>query len=428
MLVIPILLLGSSIFKKRFSMKSTTGVINTAREALACKISTQMCIDRVSSKAHSGSEKLSDTKRKTPLLNRIYYLREKLMHKLVESSLRLSSNAQQLLILGCGLDCSYETYDANTFAVDFESIIKQRKDLTNSKMACDNSNKTVKYISADLRDDAMLYKELALQGFDMKCPTVVLVECVLCYIDAVSVKKLLNSLRATLELAVLLMYDPIIPLYCESFDVGYDNGNAFKDVADENVRDKCSPRNGLNFSQFMENRFSDRGAPLLSATRTTEEQMLILQEANWPHAMCTTVNRAAKLFLSIEERSLNLELKRKSENENENKSQNEKVAPPLEYFDEFASLALLQSHYAITVAATDQSVFAQLFEKLTSWSRWPNESLSNAKKSEKLHLPLGENEPRQNQIIQSLLIRIAIAEQRLRLVEEKALRNKPFDR
>lgn len=279
--------------------------MKTAVEALTCK-SAALRIE----KADGGAPY-----RKTPLLNRVYQTRSCLMHKLVASGLKATehnSNAgrmSQLLILGVGLDTSYNTYCDRTFAVDFAEVIEQQA-------ANHVDGRSVNLVVGDLRQSDVVLDDLLKVGFDPSIPTVILLECVLSYVDPVAAQTLLSALTMRLANATLIMYDPVLP---------FQNAHS------------------AGLAVMMHLKFEERGAPLLSCARSVEEYGNNLRQTGWKHVTALSVNQAAQLFLSAAER---------------------KASVLSEPFDEFASLAMLQNYYAVGVASTNEGVFQRLHEIL----------------------------------------------------------------
>jgi O-methyltransferase involved in polyketide biosynthesis len=74
-----------------------------------------------------------------------------------------------------------------------------------------NQNSKSISIAGDLCDFDDIWKKLLLNGFDVGSPTIVVVECVLCYIDTPSVKSLLQKLSGNLKESLLIIYDPMLP-------------------------------------------------------------------------------------------------------------------------------------------------------------------------------------------------------------------------
>lgn len=282
------------------------GVMKTALEALTCKSAAL--------RDEKGNGSVSY--RKTPLLNRIYQTRSSLMHKLVSNGLKAielgdsTKSVPQLLILGVGLDTSYNSYCDRTFAVDFAEVIEQQSAANNS------DGRQINLVVGDLRQADIMLDDLLKVGFDPSLPTLILLECVLSYVEPLAAQTLLFTLTTRLANAILVMYDPVLPFH--------------------NVH-------GAGLAAMMHQKFEERGAPLLSCAHSVEQYGLNLRQAGWKHVTALSVNQAARLFLSAAERKAGV------------------LAEP---FDEFASLALLQNYYVIGVASTNKRVFQRLHQGL----------------------------------------------------------------
>jgi O-methyltransferase involved in polyketide biosynthesis len=201
------------------SVNARAGVVKTSKEALNCK----------SSATYSNSTGCDEkTKKQSPLMNKVYSLRSNIMHKIVKSSVEYFDSCKaetQLLILGAGLDTSYDKYSNNVFVVDFPEVINQRSE-----------SDYVTRIGVDMTDVSGLVNELKSTGFKFTSNTVILVECVLCYIDETSCYTLLNTLSSLLRSSLICLYDPML---------------------------ETEGLPGTNrFSQQMRNKFAERGAPL----------------------------------------------------------------------------------------------------------------------------------------------------------------------
>jgi O-methyltransferase involved in polyketide biosynthesis len=202
------------------SASARAGVVKTSKEALNCKSSATYSIS-------TGCDE--KTKKQSPLMNKVYNLRSSIMHKIVKSSVghfsTLKTAETQVLILGAGLDTSYDKYSKNVFVVDFPEVVNQRNALDN-----------VTLIGADMTDVKGLINELSSTGFKFHANTIIIVECVLCYIDEVSCHALLNTLSSLLRSSLIVLYDPMLETE------GLHSTN--------------------RFSQQMRGKFAERGAPL----------------------------------------------------------------------------------------------------------------------------------------------------------------------
>lgn len=258
--------------------------MKTASEAIDCKVSAGYTC---------SGEKCDSKGRKTPLLNRLYKNRYVLMHKLVSTSLSNSSTVgkTQLLVLGAGLDSSYDQYASSVYLVDYREVLDKRE-------ASDRVHKVV----GDLSDVSSTLQSLLAAGLVPAAPTVVLMECVLAYLPAAAASALLALLATHLTNSLFILYDPVL-----AHTTPFSNG----------------------FACQMHRKFAEREAPLLSCSTSHSELAQRLYAAGYSHVVPTTVNQALLLFLSPDERR----------------------APSLEAFDEFASLAQLQSCYAVALAS-----------------------------------------------------------------------------
>lgn len=232
-------------------------------------------------------------KRKTALLNRVYLSRSKLLHKIVQCS----SN-EQILILGAGFDVSFDNYSDNVFVIDFPEVLNERREVYNTTAVC---------VPGDLREPDNLFSKLITLGFNLKAKTTILLECVLCYIDHNSANTLLYKLSSLLAYPLLILYDPILS---------------------HNRRDN-------SFASVMYQKFENRGAPLLSCATSVQARNDILYKCEWIHVYTATINEALRSFLTASERCLTTE--------------------SMEPFDEYASLALLNDCYGISIASKSKS-------------------------------------------------------------------------
>ena len=138
----------------------------------------------------------------------LYKHRRLCMHAVVEHSLASLLFGQvdtrrQLLVLGCGLDTSYEESFAErrgvrVFHVDLPEVVS----LGTNKQA----------ISADLRHVDSLHEKLSKAGFCFSTHTVVLTEMVLNYLPRLAVQSLLSFLSSALHgHALFVSYDFVLP-------------------------------------------------------------------------------------------------------------------------------------------------------------------------------------------------------------------------
>jgi O-methyltransferase involved in polyketide biosynthesis len=280
------------------------GVMKTAYDALICK------------KSALGDESCSQS----PLLDRFYGIRAAVINNILFQTLRamVSSSALanvQIVILGAGLDVSYATrirqlYDTESFSsknisvyeVDLPEIINARK-LSSSNMHIGSSKGFVKtsLIACDLRDSLQLMTLLQYNGFDTRIPTIYLTECVLSYVETHHVNNLIETLSIA-TISVFISYDPML--------------------AESSV-------NG--FGIMLQEKFAQRGAPLLHAFESPEKYINFFQNCGWKFCLTSSLTSLlSKLKIPYDQ-----------------------IGGSNRLFDEYASLALLMRLYSITVASND---------------------------------------------------------------------------
>lgn len=286
-------------------MSTINNIERTAAEALHCKtIVRQQLLQKVQG-ASAGEKPPSQH----PVISRIYYFRSLLMHRMINDALTvldsLSYSKSQLLVLGAGKDDSYAQRFSSThsvFSVDLPSVIADR---------CSSSNSI--FIAADLRDTPLLNEALCSVGFVLGNPTVVVLECVLCYIQTEDVVRLLTYLSKSLTISTLLLYDPLF---------------GSEDLSD---------RNG--FLTLMKSKFHSRGAPILFHMKDSNAYITFLRRCGWRYSLSEPMSRCINIFAT--ESDVN-------------------VSSLLGPFDEAASLALLHSCYHITCAASTPAVYSRI--------------------------------------------------------------------
>ena len=347
----------------------------TAAEAQTCKVSSL----RLSHPSIAWG-----TGRQTPLLNRFYHARSKIVHRMVSYSidaLALSKKqVVQILMLGAGLDTSLETSCgentnvATIFAVDLPEVIEARQRVTTAAV----NNKAVILVAADLRDVNTLWQRLHDQGFDRSIPTVVLLECVLCYINTSHVSSLLTSLSESLHGgAMMVLYDPIVPL------------NLLSPINDNDNPVILSH----GYAHMLYAKFKERGAPLLHCVNSIElSQNFIQSSCHWPHVTCHNIHDALRCFFTAAERE---------------------IPCTAEPFDEFNALALLNRMYGVTLAGNDGPSFHRTWTKLISRSPFSTVQTANEACGTTQVAADADN---------NLLYRVSAAERRLLAVEIKLSR------
>lgn len=248
------------------------------------------------------------TSKGSPLMSRAYQHRCQALHVIVEKALTTMGSGTQLLLLGAGLDTSYERLYADhfdaAFTVDVASITEQR----------DSSSK-IKVVKADLRDIRSLKEALVTSRFDFSKRTVILVEMVLNYLPSTAVEDLLLFLSGEFSNAggspILICYDYF----------------------------KLSENSA--FSSVILQKFRMRGAPLEHAPLDKVAQHSLLRSCGWS---TTCVNSVGETIATFKDRHLIMNSIFYSESARD-------IGESAPFFDEYASLALLDKHYAITIAS-----------------------------------------------------------------------------
>ena len=332
-------------------MTDRQGITRTAKEAMICKMSSSSlsCEAPDAHRAPNEEQKAMKKITQNPLLNRMYHTRHVIVHKMVSSclkSFKINQNTTlhqnqtcQLLLLGAGIDVSYEKLysdSAAVFSLDLPEIISERKAALSviqteetfiKNTVKDTFAAKIVAVPGDLRSFSSAWDSLLANGFDKECPTIVVLECVLCYIDTPSVEKLLSHLSGHLcKKSVLITYDPMAPRssYSQSLtSIPMCNG----------------------FAQMMADKFEDRKAPILHSVETKEIQKKFILSCKWEHVLTLNMYQALHCFLTADERRISI---------------------LLEPFDEYTSLASLHKLYGITCASLDGILFAQYLSNLIS--------------------------------------------------------------
>ena len=307
------------------------GIIRTAREAKHCK---------------------SPSTAKTTLLRYVYLIRSKILHKITASMIHhfqqwynsnsVISSSIQLLILGCGLDESFDMYSAATiYCVDFEQIIEERKASSHN---VGNDHDHIHFVASDIRDVESLLIDLKRSSFDVSVPTLIICECVLCYIDLPSRTHLLSELSRQLHHPIALIYDPIVS--SSSSISSHMNGYAIE----------------------MKAKFEERQAPLLSSLYSISDTINHYHSCGWNYCISSTISQAMQCYLSPQER------------------RDISSSIPTDSFDEYASLALLNHLYAITMCSTTDVMISSLLTTVhLDLMRWSSTDSDRSANDDSLH-------------------------------------------
>ena len=324
-------------------MEDRDGITRTAKEAIMCKLSSNFL------RSDEGTDNAAKKRPQNPLLNRIYHSRYQVVHKTLSKCLNflralnsvecIKGKQNQILILGAGIDISFEeSYSkSNTiFAVDLHEIINERNIAlhtaeTRSEHKIGHPSRSLSIsIVGDLRSFDDIWKQLLIKGFDSQCPTVVLIECVLCYIDTSAVQQLLMKLSKLLcNKSFLIMYDPMLP--------PSDSSSHFTPSSSTiSTASSLSNLKKTDFKQMMSNKFESRKAPIRHSIKSKGNQCALMKSCNWNYLKVFNMFEAQHYFLTAEERSVSI------------------LSEP---FDEYSSLALLHNLYGITLAGLDSNLF-----------------------------------------------------------------------
>ena len=261
--------------------------------------------------------------------------------------------AVQLLILGVGMDQSFEEQYSSTshvYGVDLPEVIEARRDQQDSH---------IRLIPGDLRAFDSVWTSLLGSGFDPSFPTVVLIECVMCYIDTSYVGQLLTKLSQRLVRGLVVSYDPCVPMGESSNGNGNGNGNG-NDSANGSGNGRASDSGSAStsgsasasasasavsngFAEMLRSKFSERGAPLRHCVGSLAAHQSFIQSCGWV-VKSWTIHHAMRSFFSPSERA---------------------VPATAEPFDEFASLALLCRVYGVTLAGNDEVSFVGALTRLS---------------------------------------------------------------
>ena len=327
-------------------MATRAGVAKTAKEAIICKSSSSLLGNDCGGlqKPRMGDGDGFKCRRQSPLLNRIYHSRNQVIHKMVASCLRTLQFHEndavlnpQLLLLGAGVDVTFEGLYSNStkiFAVDYPEIMLERKTaLSDIRFDKDSGvsesfleSNSPSLISADLCDFDDLWMKLSRSGFNAECSTIVLIECVLCYIDSSSVQKLLKQLSNHLPpQSILITYDPMVP----------------KPSINSTLSNLSVTRS--DFAQMMADKFTERNAPILHNIKSIEMQKTFNKLCGWQYVTAMSMYTASRCVLTPEERMIPISA---------------------EPFDEFASLAMLHKLYNVTLASLSEQLFLSCLRDL----------------------------------------------------------------
>lgn len=246
------------------------------------------------------------TKQQSPLVHQVYAQRRNVLHTLVKiasDSFDEKNGVRQVLLLGAGYDQSYNEYGSNIFYVDYESIV------SDASQQCMNDK--CRFVAANLCDVEELHMKLHSAGYCFHLPTVVIIECVLCYLPTNAVDALLSFLSNYLTNSITIFYTPLAPVeesttYCAAFLDG----------------------------------FARRGAPIRCEWSSIEICSTALRTAGFKHIWNYSMDQALTLLCP-----------------------KGNTADPTMY-DEFAASALLQRLYVVGLATPSVTLGKAVHQKL----------------------------------------------------------------
>jgi len=253
-------------------------------------------------------------KQQTPLIDRIYGLRRDVVHHLTAACAAKPMD-EQLIILGAGLDSSYNSLSRDIFHVDFESVI--------SDYDMSQAGENVHLIAADLRNTSELEDQLRKNGLRTHAGTVVLIECVLCYMEVEDVKRLLLWVNQTLPRSLLVIYNPVAP---------------------------DTPAGVASFSRQMQRGFASRGSALRSAPGCPWKNNELIRECGFKHSYTATMDQIREISVPS---SLTLP--------------EESGTEPSRAFDEHYSELMLNQHYIVSVSSSCTDTFQRVVSKLPAY-------------------------------------------------------------
>ncbi|XP_031565212.1 tRNA wybutosine-synthesizing protein 4-like [Actinia tenebrosa] len=173
--------------------------------------------------------------RRSPLINRGYYIRMKAVDNMLRIFLTSKEfDKKQVISLGAGFDTSFFRFNAEGllqnsckfYEIDYPDVVKIKKSFIKnepslcSAVGAENHScpgveglHTDRYtlVGCNLKDLASLEKILLNCNIDKSCPTLLLSEVVLCYLDAKSSSCVINWAATFFSSAVFVTYEQVFP-------------------------------------------------------------------------------------------------------------------------------------------------------------------------------------------------------------------------
>ena len=269
------------------------GVVKTASDAIACK---QSLVSTGYSVRCSDYCTQTSLIKRSPLTNRLYYARCSVVRRCVEM-ISSAFDMYQLLVLGCGHDDTYTVThsSAKIYYVDLPEIIP----------ICSSAGNVHK-ICCDLNKPLCLFPLLSVHSFDFATPTIVILECVLGYLDPAANQTLLVELQRRISKCSIVLYDPIAS-------------------------------HTSSYTASLLKHFRAHNATLRSVYPTSYSLYSTLRNAGWRHILSMNMYQALELFCAPSER---------------------RVECSVEPFDEYAALAALHKIYHVSIISNSLYIFS----------------------------------------------------------------------
>lgn len=166
--------------------------------------------------------------RRSPLINRGYYVRAKCMTQLFEAFHSAFGNETcQVLSLGAGYDANYFRLKAASalpvncryFEVDLSLVVANKRGIIESSTelrslanaVTSGSRSQYSLLGQDIRDVVSLESGLRAAGLDFSVPTLVIAECVLSYLDTKHSDRLVQWTSSAFDIVALAVYEQVEP-------------------------------------------------------------------------------------------------------------------------------------------------------------------------------------------------------------------------
>ncbi|KAF0698680.1 Aste57867_10721 [Aphanomyces stellatus] len=323
------------------SLENDTSVQETASDAAACKLSAV----RLGYWEDPFASMFAKPNRKMPIINRGYYARarsiELLIHRFFATPVATPSgggnqpHTRQVIVLGAGQDSMFfrlKTQHPDLLAttmyveLDFPAVTRSKVRLCRRhKVLADalgpvETNETelkaqgYALLACDLRDLKTVQSKLATARINPQLPTLILSECVLCYMNAEDSLPLLSWIGASFADAAVVVYEQIRP------------HDAFGQTMVENIHMRGCDLKSIFSCVATILCFPPRHCRYPEA----DDQRRRFLDVGFAHVDCWDMNKVYYEYLDVTER---------------------KQKERLELFDEVEEFHMLQGHYCLVVAS-----------------------------------------------------------------------------